>query len=133
MMNDEDIEYTQARNKYVDETRRDLQANLSQYGLWEESDPLPLRIVSNATLYDYTKDIAERDVERETGISLPAEERKGGKNRILYIDEPELVHDLLKTAYERRYSGGGGGGGGSIVSSITSGLSKLGKAMSSDP
>ena len=133
-MNDEDIDYTQARDKYVDETRRDLQANLRQYGLWEEQDPLPLRIVSNATVYDHTKDIAERDVERETGVSLPAEEKKGGKKRTLYIHEPELVHDLLKTAYERRYSGGGGGGGGgSIVSSITSSLSKLGKAMSSDP
>ena len=102
MMNDdEDLDYAQARDKYVAETRRDLQANLSQYNLWKEPDPLPLRIVSNATLYDFTKDSEERDNERETGISLPAEERKGGKKRTHYIDEPELVNDLLKTADER--------------------------------
>ena len=133
MMNDdEDLEYAQARDKFVAETRRDLQANLRQYNLWKEPDPLPLRIVSNATLYDFTKDTEERDHERETGVSLPAAKRKGGKKRAEYIEEPELVYDLLKTAHERRYSGGGDGGS-SIVSAITSGLSKLGKAVSSNP
>ena len=131
--------YAQARDKFIVDTRRDLQANLSEYNLWKESDPLPLRIVSNAALYDFTKDIEERDIERDTGVSLPAAGRKGGKRRGEYIDEPELVHDLLKTAHERRFNdggvggGGGGGGGSSVVSTITSGLSKFGKAVSSKP
>ena len=134
-MNDEDLGYAQARDKFVAETRRDLQANLSQYNLWKEPDPLPLRIVSNAMLYDFTKDIEERDLERDTGVPLPAEERKGGKRRAEYIDEPELVYDLLNTARERRLSGvgGGGGGGSSIASTIISGLSKLGEAEPSNP
>ena len=139
MDDDDDLEYAQARDKFVAETQRDLKANLSQYKLWKESDPLPLRIVSNAALYDFTKDIEERDIERDTGVSLPAAGRKGGKRRGEYIDEPELVHDLLKTAHERRFNdggvggGGGGGGGSSVVSTITSGLSKFGKAVSSKP
>ena len=139
MDDDDDLEYAQARDKFVAETRSDLEANLSRYDLWKEPDPLPLRVVSNVTLYDFIKDSEERDVERETGVSLPASERKGGKKRTHYIDEPELVYDLLKTAHERRYGsgggsggGGGGGGGSSIVSAIASGISKIGGAMSSD-
>ena len=103
-MNDgEGLEYEQAREEFVAETKRDLQANLSQYGLWKEIAPLPLRIVSNVALYDFIKDSEECEIERKTGIPLPAEERKGGKKRAEYIDEPELVNDLLKTAHERRY------------------------------
>ena len=102
MQNDDaGLRLAKARDKFVAETLRDLETNLRQYNLWKEPDPLPLRIVSNATLYDFTKDSEERDNERETGISLPAEERKGGKKRTHYIDEPELVNDLLKTADER--------------------------------
>ena len=101
MDDDEELDYVQARDKFVAETRNDLQANLSNHNLWKEPDPLPLRIVSNGTLYDFTKDSEERDIEREAGVSLSAEERKGGRKRIHYIDEPELVNDLLKTAHER--------------------------------
>ena len=119
--------YAQARDKFIVDTRRDLQANLSEYNLWKESDPLPLRIVSNVALYDLTKDIEERDHERDTGVSLPAEERMGGRRRAEYIDEPELVYDLLKMAHKRRYNSGGGS---SVVSTITRGLSKLEKAVS---
>ena len=138
MNDDEGLDHAQARDKFVAETQRDLQANLRQYNLWKEPDPLPLRIVSNATLYDFIKDCEERDIERETGVPLPAAKRKGGKKRTNYIDEPELVNDLLKTAYERRYGGGGGGGGGggagsSLVSTITSVLSKPGKAVPLNP
>ena len=119
--------YAQARDKFIVDTRRDLQANLSEYNLWKESDPLPLRIVSNVALYDFTKDIEERDHERDTGVSLPAEERMGGRRRAEYIDEPELVYDLLKMAHKRRYNSGGGS---YVVSAITKGLSKLEKAVS---
>ena len=108
MNDDEGLEHAQARDKFIAETRRDLEANLSQYNLWKGPDLLPLYIVSNVTLYDHIKDTEECDIERETAASLPAEERKGGKKRALYIHEPELVNDLLKTAHERRYSGSGG-------------------------
>ena len=122
------MEYKQARDKFVAESQRDLQENLSQRNLWKEGDPLTLRIVSNATLYDFIKDTEERDIERETGDPLSANEKKGGKKRSKYIDEPELVYDLLKTAHERRYSGSGGCS--FLISAITSGLSKLGKTVS---
>ena len=101
MNDDEDLGYAQARDKFATETWRDLQTNLSQHNLWKEPDPLPLRIVSSTTLYDLIKDSEERDIERETGVSLPAEERKGGRKRSHYIDEPELVNDLLRAARDR--------------------------------
>ena len=128
-MNDEDLDYSEARDKFVAETRRDLQANLSQYNLWKEADPLTLRIVSNATLYDFIKDSEERDIELETGNPLAAEERMGGKKRTEYIDEPELFYDLLKEAHERRDSGDTSR---ALVSSY-GGLSKLGKGVPSNP
>ena len=132
MGDDEDLDYAQARDKFIAETRSDLQANLSRHNLWKEGDPLPLRIVSKETLYDYTKDTEEHDVERETGVTLPPAERKGGKKRTLYIDEPELVYDFLKTAHERRYSGGDGDGDDSSRSSFVSIFSSLGVGGSSD-
>ena len=130
MNDDEGLSNAQARDKFVAETRRDLQENLRQHNLWKEPDPLPLYIVSNVTLYDFIKDSEECEIERETGIPLPAEKRKGGKKRAEYIHEPELVNDLLKTAHERRYSGGAGS---SLFSTASSGLSKLVKAVSSNP
>ena len=106
MSNDcEGLEYAQARDKFIADTRRNLQENLRQHNLWKEPDPLPLHIVSSVALYDFIKDSEECKIERETGIPLPAEKRKGGKKRAEYIDEPELVNDLLKTAHERRYGG----------------------------
>ena len=116
---DEDLGYAQARDIFIDKTRRNLQANLTEYNLWKEPDPLPLRIVSNTTLYDFIKDFEERDIERNTGVPIPATEKKGGKKRAKYIDEPELVNDLLITAYERRYSNG------SISSAIVNSLLRL--------
>ena len=106
MSNDcEGLEYAQARDKFIADTRRNLQENLRQHSLWKEPDPLPLHIVSSVALYDFIKDSEECEIERETGIPLPAEKRKGGKKRAEYIDEPELVNDLLKTAHERRFGG----------------------------
>ena len=130
-MNDEDLDYAEARDKFVAETRRDLQANLSRHNLWKEADPLTLRIVSSATLYDFIKYSEERDIELEAGNSLAAEERKGGKKRTEYIDEPGLFYDLLKKAHERR---GSGDTSRVLVSTITSygGLSRLGKGVSSN-
>jgi hypothetical protein len=77
---DEDMDYSQARDKFVNETQRDLKSNLRQYGLWNESDPLPLRMVSNAALYDFIKDSEERNIEHETGFCSPLPtERAAGK------------------------------------------------------
>lgn len=96
MQNDKDLGYVQARDKFVAESRRDFQEGLSQYNPWKELDSLPLRIVSSAALYDFIKDFEERDIERETGVSLPAKERKGGRKRSRYIDKPELVTTCSK-------------------------------------
>ncbi|KAA8903840.1 interferon-inducible GTPase-domain-containing protein [Sphaerosporella brunnea] len=131
MLENEDLEYSQARDEFVNETQRDLKSNLREYGLWNEPDPLPLRIVSNGALYDFIKDSEERSIENETGVLLPAAERKGGKKMAQYIDEPALVHDLLKTAYERRYAGKQQTSGGSsaivaAAAALSDGLSKLG-------
>ena len=127
MDQDEDLDYLQARRNFIDKTRRNLQANLAEYNLWKEPDPLPLRIVSNTMLYDFIKDFEERDIERKTGVPLPAAEKKGGKKRTQYIDEPELVNDLLITAYERRFSGGG-----TISSVIVSSLLRLRQLLASN-
>ena len=124
---DAGLRLAQARDKFVAETLRDLEANLRQYNLWKEPDPLTLYIVSNLTLYDHTKDTEECDIERETAAPIPAEKRKGGKLRAHYIHEPELVNDLLRVAHERRYSGGAGY---SFASTASSSLSKLVKAVS---
>jgi hypothetical protein len=104
MEDDEDLDYTTARDNYIAETRRDLSANLREYELWSDGDPLPLHIVSKETLYDFIKDEEERRKEHETGKTLSGDTRKGGKRRNKYIDEPQLVYDLLRTAYERRYT-----------------------------
>ena len=59
---DEGLDYAQACDKFVAETRRDLQANLSRHNPWKEPDPLPLYIVSGATLCDFIKDTEEHNV-----------------------------------------------------------------------
>jgi hypothetical protein len=134
-MDDENLKYPAAREKFIHETRRNLKANLQECGLWNDGDPLPLHIVSNVGLYDFVKDSEERNKEEETGEILPDDERMGKKKK--YIDEPKLVQALLETAYERRYAQKPGGGGGThslgtaVATALSEGFSKLGMGSSS--
>jgi hypothetical protein len=136
LMEDEELDYPAARDKYVHETQRDIKANLQQYGLWNEGDPLQLYIVSNSALYDFIKDSEERNREEESGENIPNSDRKGGKKKAEYIDEPKLVLALLETAFERRYAQKPGGGSGTHLGSavatvLSEGLSRLGMGGSS--
>ena len=47
---------------------------------------------------------ADKPIEEEQKKHFPEEERKGGKLTAQYIDEEDLIRDLLATAYDRRYA-----------------------------
>ncbi|KAA8902269.1 interferon-inducible GTPase-domain-containing protein [Sphaerosporella brunnea] len=125
LQDDEDLDYTTARDKFVAETHRDLKSNLRKFGLWSDGDPLPLHIVSNAALYDFIKDSECTIRQHETGEVLSEVPRTGGKKRAEYIDEPQLVYNLLQTAYKRRYPPLSGLAG-AATTAITVGISMLG-------
>ncbi|KAF8544331.1 interferon-inducible GTPase-domain-containing protein [Trichophaea hybrida] len=91
MMNeDEDLEYDEARAKFVEATRENLNDELKKFGLWSDetegttTTKQRCYIVSNDCMYDLVKN--------------------SGRKADKYIDEPELLQDLLRTAYNRRYT-----------------------------
>jgi len=88
VMNDEEMDYNEARDLFIKATRENLDDNLKDYGLWsdgtEGTTPPRVYIVSNVCMYDLVNNL--------------------GKKADDYIDEPQLLHDLLRTAYNRRYT-----------------------------
>jgi hypothetical protein len=61
-------------------------------------------IVSRECVYDHVVHREELRAEKRNNIRIPEEQRKGGKLTAQYIDEEDLVRDLLATAYDRRYA-----------------------------
>ncbi|KAF8243846.1 hypothetical protein K440DRAFT_663833 [Wilcoxina mikolae CBS 423.85] len=102
LMEDDNCEYEEARVKYVKSTQDDLWKNLQEYGLWKsgEGEPPSCYIVSRECVYDYILGI---DEDRTTKTKISQDEKKGGLLTDKYIHEEQLIHDLLQTAYERRY------------------------------
>jgi hypothetical protein len=114
---------------YVRSTRKNLQSNLEQSGLWKLGDGEPPRcyIVSRECIYDYIHSTEEERREKRTKIKIPKEDKKGGRLTTEYIDEVQLIHDLLQTAYERRYiSKPERGRSPGVITTITSAVSKIG-------
>ncbi|KAF8243398.1 P-loop containing nucleoside triphosphate hydrolase protein [Wilcoxina mikolae CBS 423.85] len=87
---DDDLEYDEARAKFVEATRENLDDELKKFGLWSDetegttTTKQRCYIVSNDCMYDLVKNL--------------------GRKTDQYIDEPELLQDLLRTAYNRRYT-----------------------------
>jgi hypothetical protein len=96
----------EARKRYVTLTRKDLQDNLENLELYAPGDRDTPRvyIVSRECVYDHVVHLEELRVEKRTKERIPEEEKKGGKLTAHYIDEEDLVSDLLATAYYRRYA-----------------------------
>lgn len=87
--NDDDPEsiYEKAKEQHIKTTQSNLESNLKDYGLWNEGvgvTPPRCYIVSNSTIFDLAKGI--------------------GRLKEKYIDEIDLLGDVLQTAHKRRYS-----------------------------
>jgi hypothetical protein len=128
LMDDEDCEYEEARDLYVKKTRANLRSNLLESGLWKpgEGEPPQCYIVSRECVYDYIHSTEEDRREKKTKTKIPKEEKKGGKLTHKYIDEVRLIHDLLQTAYNRRYTKPERNRSSGMMSSVTMAASKLG-------
>ncbi|KAI5855525.1 interferon-inducible GTPase-domain-containing protein [Tricharina praecox] len=90
---DDDLTFLEAREKYIEETRQNLASNLKKRNLHDVNTRC--YIVSNSSLYDLVKAAETAD---DSG-KPPA--RK--KNQDAYIDEEQLLVDLLDAAVKRRY------------------------------
>ncbi|KAF8537361.1 interferon-inducible GTPase-domain-containing protein [Trichophaea hybrida] len=129
MMDDDDCLYEDARDKYIKLTQDNLRTNLQEAGLWKPGQGEPPRcyIVSRECVYDYIHSTEEDRWEKRMRTKIPKEEKKGGKLTHQYIDEVQLIHDLLQTAYERRYiSKPEKNRTAAMMSSVTMAASKLG-------
>jgi len=96
----------EARDKYVALTRKNLQDNLVKSKLYAPGDRNApgVYIVSRECVYDHVVHLEELRAEKRTKKRIPEEQKKGGKLTAQYIDEEDLVRDLLATAYDRRYA-----------------------------
>jgi len=94
----------EARDKYVTLTCKNLQNNLVKSKLYAPGDHNApgAYIVSCECVYDHVVHLEELRTEKRTKKCIPEEQRKGGKLTAQYIDEEDLVRDLLATAYDRR-------------------------------
>jgi hypothetical protein len=90
---------------YIKSTQATLQSNLQKAGLWKpgEGDPPSCYIVSRECVYDYIHSIDEDRWEKKNKTKIAQDKKKGGYLTEGYIDEVRLIHDLLQTAYQRRY------------------------------
>jgi len=103
---DEQCSTEEARELFVKTTRKNLQENLEKCGLSKPGDRETLRvyIVSRECVYDHIIHLEEQRWEKRNKTAIPKEKKKGGRLTAKYIDEEQLIHDLLETAYDRRYS-----------------------------
>ncbi|KAI5855522.1 interferon-inducible GTPase-domain-containing protein [Tricharina praecox] len=92
MIEDDDLTYTEARDRYIADTRQNLESNLKKRNLYDENTRC--YIVSSTCLYDQTKST-------ETTNNVPPARKR---SKEVYIDEEQLLADLLKTGIQRRYS-----------------------------
>jgi len=92
MDEDDNLTFSDAREKYVEDTRQNLTSNLKECGLYDASSRC--YIVSNNCMYDLVKSF-------EASADSTAPQLQS--HREFYIDEEQLLIDLLKAAVERRY------------------------------
>ena len=92
MMNDDDLTFQEARDEYIRATRENLGSNLKKRNLYDVNSRC--YIVSNNSLHDVVK-----SVEATPDGATPTRKR----NQEAYIDEEQLLVDILETAVKRRY------------------------------
>jgi hypothetical protein len=86
---DDELTYENARDQYISETRRDFENNLKQLDLFDEKSRC--YIVSAPNMYSLIK----------SGETAANGEASGPRKKD--IDEEQLLTDMFKTAFERRY------------------------------
>ncbi|KAF8537362.1 hypothetical protein BDD12DRAFT_806994 [Trichophaea hybrida] len=129
LMKDKGCIPKEARDRYIKSTQTNLQSNLRKAGLWKpgEGEPPSCYIVSRECVYDYIHSIEEDRWEKKNNDKIP-QDKKGGHLAEDYIDEVRLIHNLIQTAYERRYISSNRTA--AIVSSVTSAAFKTSSAAS---
>lgn len=107
LADDEQCSTPEARTLFVTTTRKNLQENLEKSGLCKPGDLEPppcVYIVSRECVLDHTLHLEEQRWEKRNKTTIPKDEKKGGRLTDKYIDEEQLIRDLLETAYNRRYA-----------------------------
>lgn len=98
---DEEYDDYQARELYIKETRANLESNLRDLELWDDTIDGTMSDIPKLGGYIVSSNSLRKLVasfRSHSDLELAAEQIEG------CIDEAELLHDLLATAYRRRYS-----------------------------
>jgi len=92
LLHDDELENAEARDQYIRETRQNLDDNLKKLDLYD--DKSRCYIVSDTSMYSLIK-----SMEAAVGGAEPGPRKNADRD----IDEVQLLADLFKTAFDRRY------------------------------
>jgi hypothetical protein len=92
LLHDDELTYEEARDQYVLQTRQNFEDNLKKLDLYDEKSRC--YIVSDTNMYSLIKSVETTVNGVEPGLRKKADED---------IDEVQLLADLFKTAFDRRY------------------------------
>jgi len=91
-LHDDELTYEEARDQYVSQTRQNFEENLKKLNFYDEKSRC--YIVSDTNMYSLIKSVETAIDGEEAGPRKKADED---------IDEVQLLADLFKTAFDRRY------------------------------
>jgi hypothetical protein len=92
LLHDDELTYEEARDQFVLQTRQNFEDNLKKLDLYDEKSRC--YIVSATNMYSLIKSVETTVNGGEPGPRKKADEE---------IDEVQLLADLFKTAFDRRY------------------------------